>query len=157
MSQKDSKVVITNRGMVRAEFNFYVGKYLDKMYDAFEKDKKFIGNHCPHCKDVFFPPRKICGKCNITIPLEENWVDLPETGTIISYTATPYKVTERGDRKVKNETLLGLIRIDGTSTGIVYELLDIKPEEAKIGMKVKAIWTDLPKGEPMDIKGFTKV
>ena len=79
---ENEKVVVTNRGMVRAEFNFYVGKYLDKMYDAFE-NKKLLANKCPKCNDVFLPPRKVCGKCNVIIPLEgdENWVELPDTDT----------------------------------------------------------------------------
>ncbi|MHA1147868.1 MAG: Zn-ribbon domain-containing OB-fold protein [Promethearchaeota archaeon] len=152
------KVIITNRGMVRAEFNFYVGKYLDKMYDAFEK-KKLLGNKCPKCNDVFFPPRKICGKCNVTVPLDsaENWVDLPDTGTLVNYTATPYKITERGSRKVKKSQLIGMVNIDGSNTAIIYKLLDIAPEDIKIGMKVKAQWIEKPKGEPMDIEGFIKV
>lgn len=151
----EKKVIVTNRGMVKAEFNFYVGKYQDKMYDAFE-NKKIVGNQCPECKDVFLPPRKICGKCNVTIPLEENWVDLPDTGTLVNWTASPYKITERGSRTVKKDKPIGMINIDGSSTAIVYELLDMEPEEIKTGMKVKAVWTNKPKGEPMDIKGFTK-
>jgi len=152
---EEEKVVVTNRGMVRAEFNFYVGKYLDKMYDAFE-NKKLVGNQCPECKEVFFPPRKICGKCKLTMPLEENWVDLSDTGTLKSYTASPYKINERGSRKVKKNKLIGIVQIDGTNSGIIYELLDMEPEEAKIGMKLKTVWVDKPKGEPMDIQGFTK-
>ena len=150
------RTIVTNRGFVRAEFNFYVGKYLDKMYDAFE-NKELIGNQCPKCNDVFFPPRKICGKCNVVIPLEENWVDLPDTGAVVSYTATPYKITERGSRTVKKNRLLGLVKIDDTNTAVVYKLLKMKPEDVEMGMKVKVEWVDKPKGEPMDIKGFVKV
>lgn len=151
------KVIITQRGMVRAEFNFYVGKYQDKMYDAFEK-KKLVGNKCPKCGDVFLPPRKVCGKCYVTIPLDgaENWVDLPDTGTLMNYTATPYKITERGDRKVKKNQLIGMVQIDGSNTGIIYNLIDITEDEVKTGMKLKAKWVDEPKGEPMDIDGFVK-
>ena len=123
---------------------------------SIDSDSRFSKNQCPKCKEVFFPPRKICGKCNVTIPLEENWVDLSDTGTLKSYTASPYKVTERGTRKVKKEKLLGMVQIDGTNSGIIYELLDIAPEEVKIGMKLKIVWTKQPKGEPMDISGFTK-
>lgn len=150
------KVIIANKGMVRAEFNFWVGKYLDKFYDALE-NKKFVGNKCPKCNDVFLPPRKICGKCNKVIPLDQNWVDLPETGTLINYTFTQYKVNERGQRKVKKPQLIGLVKIDGSSTAIVYRLLDMETEEAKIGMKVKVEWNEKPKGDPSDIKGFVKL
>jgi len=133
------KVIVSNRGMVRADFNFWVGQYLDKFLDNLE-NKKIVGNKCSKCGDVFVPPRKVCGKCNVVIPLEENWVDLPDTGIIKNYTITPYRVNDRTDRKAK-DLLLGMIQID----------------EVKTGMKVKIEWAEKTKGDPSDIKGFVKM
>lgn len=149
------KVIIANKGLVRAQFAFWVGKYLDKFYDGLEQ-KKIVGNKCPKCGDIFVPPRKICGKCNVTIPLDQNWVDLPDTGTLINYTITLYKVSDRGSRKVKKPQIIGMINIDGSNTGIVYRVLDMAPEDVRIGMKVKIKWEEIPKGGPSDIKGFVK-
>ena len=149
------KMIITNKGMVRAEFNFWVGKYMDKFYDNLEK-KKIIGNKCPKCSDVFVPPRQVCGKCNMTIPLDQNWVDVPETGTLTNYTITKWKVTERGSRKAK-EQVIGMVQLDGASTTMIYKLLDVDPADLKVGMKVKIEWNSKIKGEPGDIKGFKKV
>ena len=150
------KVIISNKGMVRAEFAFWVGKYMNKFYDGLEQ-KKIIGNKCPKCSDVYVPPRKICGKCNVVIPLDQNWVDLPNTGTLMNYTITPYKVTDRGSRNVKKGQIIGMVNIDGSNTGIVYKLLNMEPGEVKTGLKVKIEWVDTPKGEPADIKGFIKM
>lgn len=149
------KYIVANKGLVRAEFNFWVGQYLDKFYDNLE-NKKIIGNKCPKCGNVFVPPRKICGKCNQIIPLEENWIDLPDTGKLINYTITYYKVNDRADRKVKKSQIIGMIEIDGSNTGLIYRLLDLEPEEIKIAMKLKVEWVDKPKGAPSDIKGFVK-
>ncbi len=151
----NEKIIVANKGLVKAEFAFWVGEYLDKFYDNLE-NKKIVGNKCPKCGDVFVPPRKVCGKCNIVIPLEENWVDLPETGELINYTITHYKVNDRSDRKVKKPQIIGIIKIDGSSTGLVYRLLDLEPEEVKIGMKMKIKWEENPKGDPSDIQGFIK-
>ena len=129
---------------------------MDKFYDHLE-NKKIVGNKCPNCGDVFVPPRKICGKCYKMIPLEKNWVDLPDTGTLINYTITPYKINDRASRKVKKPQIIGLIQIDGSNTAIVYRLIDIEPDDIKIGMKLKVEWEDKPKGDPSDIKGFVKV
>jgi len=150
----EDKVIVSNQGMVRADFNFWVGRYLDKFFDSLE-NKKVIGNKCSKCGDVFVPPRKICGKCNIVIPLEENWIDLSDTGTLLNYTITPYRVNERSHRKAK-DLLLGMVQIDGSNTSIIYRLLDLKPGEVKIGMKVKIEWAEKTKGDPSDIKGFVK-
>jgi hypothetical protein len=151
----EDKVIVSNQGMIRADFNFWVGRYLDKFFDNLE-NKKLVGNKCPKCDDVFVPPRKICGKCNMVIPLEENWVDLPDTGTLLNYTITPYRVNDRTHRKAK-DLLLGMVQIDGSNTSIVYRLMNLNPNEVKIGMKVKIEWAEKPKGDPSDIKGFVKL
>jgi len=152
----NEKVIVANKGLVRAEFNFWVGRYLDKFYDNLE-NKKVVGNKCPKCGDVFVPPRKICGKCYEVIPLEENWVDLPETGILMNYTITPYKINDRALRKVKKPQIIGMIQIDGSNTALIYRLLNIEPYEIKVGMKLKVEWEEKPKGDPSDIKGFVKV
>ena len=151
----EDKVIVSNKGMVRADYTFWVGQYLDKFYDSLE-NKKLIGNKCSKCGDVFVPPRKICGKCNVSIPLDQNWVDLPETGILKNYTITPYRVNDRTHRKAK-DLLLGMIQIDGSNTTIVERLLNIEPNEVKIGMKLKIEWAEKTKGDPSDIKGFAKM
>ncbi|MHA1641177.1 MAG: Zn-ribbon domain-containing OB-fold protein [Promethearchaeota archaeon] len=152
----EEKIVVANKGLVRAQFEFWVGLYLNKFYDALE-NKKIIGNKCPKCGKIFVPPRKVCGECNTIIPLEENWVDLPDTGTLKNFTITHYKVNDRGVRKVKKPQIIGMINIDGSDTCIVYRLLNIEPKDLKIGMKVKIEWEEKTNGAPSDIKGFVKI
>jgi len=152
----EEKIVVANKGLIRAEFAFWVGQYMDKFYDALE-NKKIIGNKCPQCGDVFVPPRKICGKCNETISLDQNWLDLPDTGALKNYTLTYYKINDRASRKVKKPQIIGMVQIDGSNTAIVYRLLDIKTEEVKMGMKVRVEWDEKTKGDPSDIKGFAKI
>ena len=66
----EDKVIVSNQGMVRADFNFWVGRYLDKFFDNLE-NKKLVGNKCPKCDDVFVPPRKICGVRNLIFRHEQ--------------------------------------------------------------------------------------
>jgi hypothetical protein len=149
------KLVVTTKGFVRADFSFWVGLYMDKFYDSFE-NKKIIGNQCSKCEKVFVPPRKICGECNETIPFDNNWVNLPDTGTLLNYTITPYRVSDRAARKTKNPQIIGMVQIDGSDTAIIYRLLKIEPKEVKIGMRLIIEWEENPKGAPSDIKGFVK-
>jgi uncharacterized OB-fold protein len=150
------KTIVANKGLIKADFSFWVGRYMDRFYDGLEQ-KKLTGNKCPKCAEVFVPPRKICGKCNEIIPLDQNWVDLPNTGVLLNYTITPYKVSDRRARNTKKSQNIGMVRIDGSNTGIVYPLLNMNRDEIQIGMKVQVQWTDNPKGDPSDIKGFTKL
>ena len=43
MTEKE-KVVVSNKGLARAEFNFWVVRYIDKFYDGLEQ-KKIVGNN----------------------------------------------------------------------------------------------------------------
>ncbi|MFW9818500.1 MAG: Zn-ribbon domain-containing OB-fold protein [Candidatus Thorarchaeota archaeon] len=149
------KLVVSNKGLVRAEFAFWVGQYMDKFYDALE-NKRIIGNKCPKCGDVFVPPRKICGKCNEKISLDQNWVDLPNSGKLKNYTITQYKINDRSSRKVKKPQIIGMVQIDGSNTAIINRILDIEREELKLGMQLKIKWEEKTKGDPSDIKGFIR-
>ena len=151
----EDKFIIKNKGLVRAEFNFWVGQYMDRFYDGLEKGK-IVGNKCPKCGLVFVPPRKICGKCYEIIPLDQNWIELPNTGTLKNFTITPYKVNDRSIRKAKNQ-VIGMIQIDGSDTALINRLLDIEPTDVKIGMKLRIEWNKNPKGNPSDIKGFVRI
>ena len=143
-------------GAVRAEFDFWVGLYLDKFYAALEQNK-FIGNKCPKCGKVYCPPRKKCGDDFATLPLDDAsaWVDLPNTGTLINFTYTPWQVTERRARLKKKNEPIGLVKIDGADSAMFVPILDIEPENLKTGMKVEVVWNKKNKGgHPEDIAGF---
>jgi uncharacterized OB-fold protein len=145
------KKIVKTQGFVRAEYMFWVGKYLDAFYENLQK-KKIIGNKCPKCGKVFVPPRNTCGECQVTIPLG-NWVEVKDTGTVMNYTSTTYLVTEVRRRTRKEPALIGMVKLDGSDTAVIYEL---KMEEAKVktGMKVKVVWNEKLVGAPADIKGF---
>jgi len=148
------RVEITT-GFVQADYNFWVGKYMDKFYDGLET-KQILGNKCPTCNKVFVPPRKVCGTCFKTIDLDDYWIELKDTGTLQNFTTTRIAVSEAEQKKTPDTTLIGMVRFDGTDTAVVYPLLDLQEKDLSIGMKVRVVWSDELKGHPSDIKGFRK-
>ncbi|MHA1291425.1 MAG: Zn-ribbon domain-containing OB-fold protein [Promethearchaeota archaeon] len=142
--------IYVTKGMVRAEFNFWVGIPMDKFYDGLE-NKKFVGNKCPKCGKVFCPPRKICGDCFAEC---KEFVDLPETGILKNYTVTNWKIQERKGRKVKKDMIIGLVQVDGADSSMLIPIVNTTPDEVKEGMKVKVVWAKRIKGHPNDIAGF---
>ncbi len=150
----DEKRVEITTGFVQAEYNFWVGKYMDKFYDGL-LTKKIIGNKCPTCAKVFVPPRKICGKCFETIDFDNHWVELDGIGTLLNFTTTPYMITEAGKEKTSETTLIGMVRFEGSDTAVVYKILGVEEQGLKIGLKMQVVWNDSLKGCPSDIKGFT--
>jgi hypothetical protein len=148
------KHIEITEGIVRADYEYWVGKYMDRFYENLEK-QHFTGIRCPSCNKVYFPPRKVCGDCFKTIPLDDaNWVDLETTGTLVNFTATNQEVSERRKKKSEKTTVIGLIKIDGSDTAIVYPILDVQESDVSIGMKLEVEWNKKLTGSPDDIKGF---
>jgi uncharacterized OB-fold protein len=150
------KQVETTEGIVRADYDYWVGKYMDRFYDGLEK-QRVTGIRCPSCKKVYIPPRKVCGGCFKTIPLEGNWVDLASRGTLVNFTATRYSVSERRKKKNEKTTIVGLIKVEGADSAIIYPLLDVQEQDVKLGMKLDVVWNKKLTGSPNDIKGFKPV
>lgn len=145
--------VYVTKGMIRAEFNFWVGIVMDKFYDGLQ-EKKFIGTKCSKCGKVFLPPRNRCGDC---FAKAEDFIDLPETGILKNFTITSYKISERKSRNVKKDQIVGLVQIDGADSAMVVPVININPEDLKIGMKLKVVWAKNIKGHPNDIAGFEPI
>ena len=152
MLEEDQEIFIT-KGMVRADFDFWVGLVMDKFYDGLQ-EKKFIGTKCSKCGKVFLPPRNRCGDC---FAKAEEFVDLPETGILKNFTVTTYKITERKIRKVKKDIMVGLVQVDGADTAMLVPIVNTNPDNLKEGMKVSVVWAKKLKGDPQDIAGFEPV
>ncbi len=147
------KWIEKTEGIVRADYEYWVGKYMDKFYDGLEK-QKIVGIKCPSCKKVYVPPRKVCGDCAATIPLEGQWVELGARGTLLNFTATKYTVSERRKKKNEKTTIIGLIQVEGSNTSVIYPILEAQEQDMKIGMKLDVVWNKKLQGTPNDIKGF---
>ncbi len=153
MSRK--RVEITT-GFVQADYNFWVGKYMNKFYEGLEA-KQILGNKCPTCHKVFVPPRKVCGSCFKTIDLGDNWVKLKDSGKLRNFTTARIAVSEVGKKEIPDGILIGMVQFDGSDTAVVYPLLDVQEKDLTIGMKVQVVWKDELKGHPIDIKGFKMI
>lgn len=149
---KDSDIFTTN-GIASADFNFWVGLYMDKFYDGF-MEKKFTGTKCSKCGRVMVPPRNRCGIC---FAKAEEYVDLPDTGILKNFTIPSYKITDKRMLVMKRKVIIGLVKLDGADTAIAIPILNTEADSLKDDMKVKAVWADKPKGVPKDIKGFEPI
>ncbi|HID05124.1 MAG TPA: Zn-ribbon domain-containing OB-fold protein, partial [Aigarchaeota archaeon] len=116
------------------------------------KNGKIMGRRCNKCKRVVIPPRMYCEEC--FRPTDE-WVELKDTGTVLTFSIC-YVGTDAS--RLKEPQIPAVIEIDGASKnmGILHVLGEVKPEEVKIGMKVKAVWEEPSKrrGAITDIRYF---
>jgi hypothetical protein len=102
---------------------------------------------------VFLPPRKVCPSC---FTENKEWVNVSDEGTVLSFTVArrQFAAIPR-DKKVP--VIWGLIKLDGADTALLHYLDDVKPEDVTIGMRVKAVFSDVRKGAIRDISHFKPV
>lgn len=110
--------------------------------------KKVVGTHCPECGRVYAPPTDLCGKCYRSL---DEWVDVKDTAELVMYTVGYTSIT--GD-PYDTPRITAMIRFDGSDSWFLANVIGIKPEELKVGMKLKAVWREEPKGQLSDIEGF---
>lgn len=138
---------------INVPYSWWAGDTASKFYISLRDEKKIMGTKCGACNKVFLPPRKICPSC-----FTENaeWVHISDEGSVLSFSVArrPFAAIPH-HRKVP--VIWGLIKLDGADTAMLHYLGDIAPENVAIGMRVKAVFSDVRKGTIHDILHFKPV
>ena len=114
-------------------FGWSVGNWMENFFDGM-KGGKLLGSRCPACGRVYLPPRMICERC---FAKAEEWVELPETGTVEAYTVASVKVADNGDLvDLDAPEVIVMVKHDGADTSIVGRL---EGGDASVGMRVQAV------------------
>jgi hypothetical protein len=113
-----------------------IGKYLEGL-----KQGRLLGVRCRSCKRIMVPPRLFCEECFKTV---DEFIPVQDTGTINTF-AICYIRTDAS--RQKRPQIPAVIEIDGATKGmgILHLMGEVRPQDVKIGMKVKAVWK--PAGE----------
>lgn len=116
------------------------------------KNGQILATTCNKCERIMVPPRIFCEQCFKPI---DGWTYVKDTGKIntfsISYIA--------GDAsRIKEPIIVAVVELDGASKGmcILHVMGEVKPEDVKFDMKVKAVWKPPSErtGAITDIKYF---
>ena len=123
-----------------------IGRFLHELENG-----RLIARRCHRCQRVLLPPRMFCEQC--FRPTDE-WVYVPDSGTVNTYSVSHI----RWDASPLPEpVVIAVVEIDGTSQGgLLHYLGDVEPDDAKIGMRVKAVWKapEEREGSILDIRCF---
>jgi uncharacterized OB-fold protein len=145
--------VLTVSYQPKAKYAWATGIAMSRFLNGL-KDGEILGIRCDHCGRIAVPPRIFCERC---FNRSETWVKLPDTGRVNTFSVS-YITTDT--TRVKTPTIPAVIEIDTAGTaGFLHLLGETKPEEAKIGMRVRAVWADREqrKGSITDIKYFKPI
>jgi len=100
-----------------------------------------IGKECSKCRNLMFPPRDICTKCN---SLELKDVQFEGKGKIVTYTIirTPFSDPECEVTDIpayEPPYVLAVIEL-AEGPRLTAQIVDCAPEEVKIGAKVDMVF-----------------
>ncbi len=100
---------------------------------------RLVVQRCTACATTRHPPGPVCPRCRSTV---SQWLDLPGTGTVFSYTVVHQAfIPALADRIPYVVIAVELDGADGAR--IVSNLVDIDPSDVSIGMGVEVIWEDM--------------
>lgn len=130
----DRELVRKVRTPIRLEYVYTPGRALSRYLRAM-KNKRILGDTCPVTGQVFVPPN---GVSPLSGTATTDVVELPDTGYVDSFNITRVPIPRRPD--LRPPYCCAWIVLDGASVGFLGLVIDIAPEEVRIGMRVRAAW-----------------
>jgi uncharacterized OB-fold protein len=114
-------------------FNWSVGNWMEQFFDGM-KEGKILASRCPACGRVYLPPRMICERC---FAKADEWVELPETGTVETFTEAHVQLAQNGELEdLASPEIIAMVKHDGADTCVAARL---EGGKASVGMRVKAV------------------
>ncbi len=98
-----------------------------------------VGTKCGNCGKVDFPPRSVCPDCGRKSVGKMQSFKLGGKGTVVTYT-TIYDAPSQFD--MLKPYVMAIVEMD-EGVRLTSQLIDVKPDEVKIGMKVQAAFRKL--------------
>jgi uncharacterized OB-fold protein len=151
LPEKDEGIYVHRSGL-KVPYTWHAGEYATFFYTELKDHKKIWGTKCPECGKVYMPPRKSCPEC---FKQCREWVELGDTGTLLTYTVVRY--SEPLIQPREPPYAYGIIKLDGADTAMVHFLGEVGLDKIKVGMRVKAVFNENPEGNYLDIKYFKPV
>ncbi len=146
-SEKDCAFVI--EGKMALPYQYFAGAVGSRFIVALRDGRQILGVRCPQCEKTFVPPRQTCERC--FAPLTDHWVDVGPGGVVTGFTvvryAEPYQPKEP-------PYVLALIKLDGTDTPLTHLVECGDVANARVGMRVRAVFSEEPKDNILNISHF---
>ncbi len=114
---------------------------------------RLVATKCTNCGTFRLPPKPFCFNCQHR---DIEWVELPGTGTIYSFTVVRHPLSPMLMPAVPYAA--GIIELDGTQGAgarMICNIVDVDVDAVKIGDKVEIVWEHVNPG--MSVPRFRPV
>jgi uncharacterized OB-fold protein len=108
----------------------------DQVFWDYCQQQELRFQRCAACQRFRHPPAPVCPQCR---SVESEWVRAPETGVVFSFTI----VHHPAHPAVSAVTPYNIVIVDFpecSHTRLVSNLIDVLPEEVRIGLPVVLVW-----------------
>jgi hypothetical protein len=143
-------LVETVQGRLYVPYRNWLGKTASLFFRELRDRGRLMATRCRKCERVYMPPRSICPECFMEM---DQWVELPATGTLLTYTVVHYSYSDYHQPR-KAPYALGIVRLDGADTGLCHLLGEVDFGKLRVGMRVEAVLKEERKGNILDIAYF---
>jgi len=133
---------------IQVPYSWSVGDTGSRFLTEIRDHKRILGKRCEACESVYVPPRKMCPRCFVdTGP----WVEVGPSGTLVAFTRVRY-ASELHPGHVP--PTYGIIRLDGSTTGLVHLLGEVEPNALRPEMRLEPVFREPRTGHILDIAYF---
>lgn len=133
-SVSSTEAVQSVRTPIRMEYTYTPGRALSDYLVAM-KDKKIIAERCPVTGQVFVPPRGVSPVAGV---VTAGKVELPDHGYVESFNITRVPIATRPD--LEPPYCSAWIVLEGASISFMGLVINVAPEDVRLGMRVRAVW-----------------
>jgi len=134
---------------IRLPYTWHTGKAGGRFYQELRDNCRIYATRCPQCSQVYLPPRETCPRC---YRIMDEWVEVSSIGTLLTFTVTRYPIP--GIQPLKPPFAMGIVKLDGASTGLVHLLGGADVDEFRVGMRMQAVFREKRQGNYLDIEYF---
>ncbi len=135
-------------GGMSIRYRYSYGEHYDRFYREMRDNKRIMAVECPKCGAVLLPPRPYCGFCYTPV---DGWVQVSDEGTLLTYTVVYLPFI---GQPTEPPYIYAFIMLDGAGVQFPHILGEIEPPDVRVGMRVKARWSEDRKGTLHDIEYF---
>ncbi|MBM3290226.1 MAG: Zn-ribbon domain-containing OB-fold protein [Candidatus Hydrogenedentes bacterium] len=136
-------------GKMALPYQYFAGAVGSRFIAALRDGKKVLGVRCERCATTFVPPRQTCERC--FADLTNAWVELGTEGIVTGFTVVRYAEPYQPKQP---PYVLALVQLDGADTPIAHLLECGDPSNARVGMRVRAVFSDDRKDNILEIRHF---
>jgi len=133
-------------------YHWCYGKSNAEFFERLKNEKALYGSRCTSCRKVVVPLSGLCARC--FADTEPEVIQLKDEGVLDSFTIVylPYP-----GQPAAPPYAYGMIKLDGADNFFMHMVDGIPLDDIRVGMRVKAVWNDEPRGDFYDIEYFKPI